>query len=116
MADANDVVVHEGLEGVIAFSTEIAEPDKEGSALRYRGVDIEDLVGMRVTFGDVWALLVDGRFGDPLAPAAQQQQPKAVRALEDAARAGFSHAQVLLTRQHEQAASRAAAARASAPV
>lgn len=45
---------------------------------------------------------------DPLAPAAQQQQPKAVRALEDAARAGFSHAQVLLTRQHEQAASRAA--------
>ncbi|MBD8565853.1 sel1 repeat family protein [Oxalobacteraceae sp. CFBP 8763] len=45
---------------------------------------------------------------DPLAPVAQQQ-PKAVRALEDAARAGFSHAQVLLTRQHEQAASRAAA-------
>ncbi len=26
-----------GLEGVIAFETEIAEPDKEGSALRYRG-------------------------------------------------------------------------------
>jgi TPR repeat protein len=46
---------------------------------------------------------------DPLASASQQQQPKAVRALEDAARAGFSHAQVLLTRQHEQAASRAAA-------
>jgi citrate synthase len=38
-----------GLEGVIAFESEIAEPDKEGSALRYRGVDIEDLVG-RVTF------------------------------------------------------------------
>ena len=32
-----------GLEGVIAFETEIAEPDKEGGALRYRGVDIEDL-------------------------------------------------------------------------
>lgn len=44
---------------------------------------------------------------DPLAPVAQQS-PKAVRALEDAARAGFSHAQVLLTRQHEQSASRAA--------
>jgi hypothetical protein len=29
-----------GLEGVIAFESEIAEPDKEGSALRYRGVDI----------------------------------------------------------------------------
>ncbi len=25
-----------GLEGVIAFESEIAEPDKEGSALRYR--------------------------------------------------------------------------------
>ena len=47
-----------GLEGVIAFESEIAEPDKEGSALRYRGVDIEDLVG-RVTFGNVWGLLVD---------------------------------------------------------
>ena len=34
-----------GLEGVIAFESKIAEPDKEGSALRYRGVDIEDLVG-----------------------------------------------------------------------
>ena len=33
-----------GLEGVIAFESEIAEPDKEGSALRYRGVDIDDLV------------------------------------------------------------------------
>src|ERR687888_204715 len=26
-----------GLEGVVAFETEIAEPDKEGNALRYRG-------------------------------------------------------------------------------
>ena len=34
-----------GLEGVIAFETEIAEPDREGGALRYRGVDIEELVG-----------------------------------------------------------------------
>jgi citrate synthase len=58
-----------GLEGVVAFTTEIAEPDKDGGALRYRGVDIEDLVTRRVTFGDVWALLVDGRFGNGLAPA-----------------------------------------------
>ncbi len=58
-----------GLEGVVAFTTEIAEPDRDGGALRYRGVDIEDLVGHRVTFGDVWALLVDGRFGDGLRPA-----------------------------------------------
>ena len=49
-----------GLEGVVAFTTEIAEPDKDGGALRYRGVDIEELVNRQVTFGDVWALLVDG--------------------------------------------------------
>jgi citrate synthase len=36
-----------GLEGVVAFETEIAEPDKEGGSLRYRGVDIEDLVRWR---------------------------------------------------------------------
>ncbi len=57
-----------GLEGVVAFHTEIAEPDRGGGALRYRGVDIEDLVG-HVTFGDVWALLTDGRFGHGLPPA-----------------------------------------------
>ena len=58
-----------GLEGVVAFHTEIAEPDKDGGALRYRGVDIEELVDRHVTFGDVWALLVDGRFGHSLPPA-----------------------------------------------
>jgi citrate synthase len=57
-----------GLEGVVAFRTEIAEPDRDGGALRYRGVNIEDLVG-RISFGDVWALLVDGRFGQGLPPA-----------------------------------------------
>ena len=57
-----------GLEGVVAFRTEIAEPDRDGGALRYRGVDIEDLAG-KVTFGDVWALLVDGTFGQGLPPA-----------------------------------------------
>ena len=51
--------VQSGLEGVVAFATEIAEPDKEGGALRYRGVDIEELVG-RVPFEHVWGLLVDG--------------------------------------------------------
>ena len=30
--------VQSGLEGVVAFATEIAEPDREGGALRYRGV------------------------------------------------------------------------------
>ncbi len=59
---------HPGLEGVVAFRTEIAEPDRDGGALRYRGVNIEDLAGY-VTFGDVWALLTDGRFGHGLPPA-----------------------------------------------
>ena len=59
-----------GLEGVIAFESIIAEPDKEGSSLRYRGVDIEDLVG-KVSFGNVWGLLVDDSFapGLPVADA-----------------------------------------------
>ena len=57
-----------GLEGVIAFETQIAEPDKEGSSLRYRGVDIEDLVG-RVSFAHIWGLLVDNEFNPGLPPA-----------------------------------------------
>jgi citrate synthase len=57
-----------GLEGVIAFHSTIAEPDKEGGALRYRGVDINDLVG-RVSFGHVWGLLVDNKFHPGLPPA-----------------------------------------------
>src|SRR3954451_21728947 len=60
--------VHHGLEGVIAFETEIAEPDKEGSALRYRGVDIEEVVG-HVPFEQVWGLLVDGDLLPGLPPA-----------------------------------------------
>jgi citrate synthase len=54
-----------GLEGVVAFRTEIAEPDRDGGALRYRGVDIEELAGT-VGFGDVWGLLVDGHFENGL--------------------------------------------------
>lgn len=61
-------VISPGLEGVIAFETQIAEPDKLGSALRYRGVDIEDLVG-RVSYGNTWGLLVDGEFNPGLPPA-----------------------------------------------
>jgi len=62
------VEVQSGLEGVVAFATEIAEPDKEGGALRYRGVDIEDLVG-KVRYEQVWGLLVDGSFEPGLPPA-----------------------------------------------
>ena len=60
--------IQSGLEGVVAFATEIAEPDREGGALRYRGVDIEDLVG-HVPFEKVWGLLVDGSFTPGLLPA-----------------------------------------------
>ncbi len=65
---ADETLFRPGLEGVIAFESEIAEPDREGSALRYRGVDIEDLVG-NVSFGNVWGLLVDGKFNPGLPPA-----------------------------------------------
>ena len=58
-----------GLEGVVAFETEIAEPDREGGALRYRGVDIEELVGS-YRFEQVWGLLVDESF-EPGLPAAE---------------------------------------------
>src|SRR6476620_5443691 len=58
-----------GLEGVVAFETEIAEPDKEGGALRYRGVDIEELVG-HVPYEKVWGLLVDDSF-EPGMPRAE---------------------------------------------
>src|SRR5216110_465880 len=47
-----------GLEGVVAVETEIGEPDREGGALRYRGIDIEELVG-RYPYENVWGLLVD---------------------------------------------------------
>jgi citrate synthase len=57
-----------GLEGVVAFESEIAEPDKEGGALRYRGVNIEELVG-HVSYGSVWGLLVDNAFEPGLPPA-----------------------------------------------
>ena len=65
-----------GLEGVVAFDTQIAEPDREGGALRYRGVDIEELVGA-VPFEQVWGLLVDGEFEPGLPPA--EPHPLAVR-------------------------------------
>jgi len=74
MADVAQV--QSGLEGVVAFATEIAEPDREGGSLRYRGVDIEDLVGA-VPFEKVWGLLVDGSFEPGLPPAVPH--PLAVR-------------------------------------
>ena len=63
-----------GLEGVVALETEIAEPDREGGALRYRGVDIEELVG-HVPYEKVWGLLVDESL-DPGMPEPEQYEPR----------------------------------------
>jgi citrate synthase len=68
--------VQSGLEGVVAFATEIAEPDRAGGGLRYRGVDIEELVG-NVPFEQVWGLLVDGQLSPGLPPA--EPHPLSVR-------------------------------------
>jgi citrate synthase len=65
-----------GLEGVVAVETEIAEPDREGGALRYRGVDIEELVG-HVTYGKVWGLLVDESL-EPGMPEPDPYEPVAL--------------------------------------
>src|SRR5215210_385870 len=54
-----------GLEGIVAVETEIAEPDREGGSLRYRGVDIEELVG-NVPYENVWGLLVDNDLGSKM--------------------------------------------------
>jgi citrate synthase len=72
-----------GLEGVVAFETQIAEPDKEGGALRYRGVDIEELVGVK-PHEEVWGLLVDDSFlpGMPHAEPFRLERPTG-RAMSD---------------------------------
>ena len=63
-----------GLAGVVAFETEIAEPDSEGLALRYRGVDIEELVGS-VPYEKVWGLLVDENL-EPGMPDPEDYNPR----------------------------------------
>src|SRR2546429_3880175 len=65
-----------GLEGVVAVRTEIAEPDREGGALRYRGIDIEELVG-HVPYEKVWGLLVDDDFDSEM-PHPEPYQPAAL--------------------------------------
>jgi len=63
-----------GLEGVVAIQTMIAEPDREGGALRYRGVNIEELVG-HVPYEKVWGLLVDESL-EPGMPDPEPYEPK----------------------------------------
>jgi citrate synthase len=65
-----------GLEGVVAVETEIAEPDREGGSLRYRGVDVEELVG-HVPYEQVWGLLVDDDISSGM-PDPEPYQPAAL--------------------------------------
>ncbi len=65
-----------GLEGVVAVETEIAEPDREGGSLRYRGVDIEELVGS-YPYENVWGLLVDDDL-DSKMPDPEPYEPAAL--------------------------------------
>src|ERR671930_725194 len=62
-----------GLEGVVAVETEIAEPELTGGSLRYRGIDIEDLVG-HYPYENVWGLLVDNDL-DSKMPEPEQYEP-----------------------------------------
>ncbi|AKT50230.1 citrate synthase 2 [Arsenicicoccus sp. oral taxon 190] len=51
-----------------AWVTSIAEADRDSGTLRYRGVDVRELVG-RVPFEQVWGLLVDDALTPGLPPA-----------------------------------------------
>jgi citrate synthase len=65
-----------GLEGVVAVETEIAEPDRGGGQLRYRGVDIEELVG-HYPYENVWGLLVDNDLNSTM-PDPEPYEPAAL--------------------------------------
>jgi citrate synthase len=65
-----------GLEGVVAVETEIAEPDRDGGQLRYRGIDIEELVG-HYSYEHVWGLLVDNDL-DSVMPEPEHIEPPAL--------------------------------------
>jgi citrate synthase len=71
-----EVAFKPGLEGVIAVETEIAEPDRDGGVLRYRGVDIEELVGHH-PYENVWGLLVDEDLSSTM-PAPEPYEPAAL--------------------------------------
>src|ERR671934_260966 len=76
-----------GLEGVVAVETEIPEPDREGGSLRYRGIDIEELVG-HYPYENVWGLLVDDDLEstmpdpEPYEPAKLTADPRHVTAID----------------------------------
>jgi citrate synthase len=65
-----------GLEGVVAVETAIAAPEREGGSLRYRGYDIEELVG-RFPYERIWGLLVDDDL-DSVMPDPEPYEPGAL--------------------------------------
>jgi citrate synthase len=71
MSSDNDF--NPGLEGVVAVETEIMEPDREGGILRYRGVDVEPLIG-KAPYENVWGLLVDDDLNSKM-PDAEPYEP-----------------------------------------
>jgi len=62
-----------GLEGVVAVETDIMEPDREGGTLRYRGIDVEPLIG-KYPYENVWGLLVDDDL-ESVMPAPEPYEP-----------------------------------------
>jgi len=56
------------LDQTLTFHTDIAEPDPEGGKLRYREVDLAQLVGV-ARYEAVWGLLVDNAADPGLPPA-----------------------------------------------
>src|SRR5438874_4328272 len=64
------------LEGVVAVQTEIAEPDREGGSLRYRGIDLEALGG-HGPYEQVWGLLVDDDISSAM-PDPEPYEPAAL--------------------------------------
>ena len=68
--------VQSGLEGVVAFATEIAEPDRKAARCA-TAASISRSSWARVPFEQVWGLLVDGTLEPGLPPA--EPHPLAVR-------------------------------------
>jgi citrate synthase len=87
--------VRSGLEGVIAFATEIAEPDREGGALRYRGIDIDDAQARRdLARASVMALSFVAQSargaGRPPAPQREVDKARSIPVFTCARTAGWS--------------------------
>jgi citrate synthase len=73
--------LYPGFVGVTAFTSAICQPSNVGDVLRFRGVDIRELIGIR-PYDDVWRLLVDGSPG--AGPLADITDTEVAAALDDA--------------------------------